>query len=202
KARKAAAAIFNLTERTPLIDSTEASPGKRLPIDNSAKPIKGHIEVESAHFSYPTRPGARVLKGVSFEAHPGQFIALVGPSGCGKSTIISLLERFYDVNKGSIRVDGVDVRDYHLPSLRTHMALVSQEPSLYDMTIGENIAMGARNDNEPVTQEQIETAAKQANLHNFVMTLPKGYETNVGSKGTQLSGGQKQRVAIARALIR
>jgi ATP-binding cassette subfamily B (MDR/TAP) protein 1 len=202
KARKAAGSIFNLIERVSLIDSTEDSPGKRLPIDNSSKPIKGHIKVESAHFSYPTRPGARVLKGVSFEAHPGQFIALVGPSGCGKSTIISLLERFYDLNKGSIKVDGVDVRDYHLPSLRTHMALVSQEPSLYDMTIAENIAMGTRNDTEPVNQQEIEAAAKKVNLHNFVMTLPKGYETNVGSRGTQLSGGQKQRVAIARALIR
>ncbi|KXN70088.1 multidrug resistance protein 1 [Conidiobolus coronatus NRRL 28638] len=202
KARKGATSLFGLIDRLPLIDSTPESQGKKLPTGDNDRPVSGKIEVERVQFYYPTRPGIKVLRGVNFTVQPGQFIALVGPSGCGKSTIISLIERFYDVTKGTIKIDGMDIRDYHLPSLRSHVALVGQEPSLYDMTIGENIASGVRSGHAKPTQEQIEKAAQQANLHDFVMSLPNGYNTSVGSKGTQLSGGQKQRVAIARALIR
>ena len=128
----------------------------------------------------------------------GQTLALVGPSGCGKSTVIQLLQRFYDPNDGQILIDGRDMRDYNLKWLREQMGIVSQEPNLFATTIAENIRYGR----EGVTREEIEAAAKAANAHDFIMSLPEKYETLVGSRGTQMSGGQKQRIAIARALVR
>jgi ATP-binding cassette subfamily B (MDR/TAP) protein 1 len=131
----------------------------------------------------------------------GTTIALVGPSGCGKSTTIGMLQRWYDPSSGSIRVDDHNVASYSLNNIRSHMALVGQEPVLFDMTIGENIRFGV-DDGVEVTQEDVENAAKASNIHKFITSLPKGYDTRVGDKGSQLSGGQKQRIAIARALIR
>ncbi|KAG1140623.1 hypothetical protein G6F36_015822 [Rhizopus arrhizus] len=130
----------------------------------------------------------------------GQTIALVGPSGCGKSTTIGMLQRWYDPVSGSVRLDEKDVKRYSLNNLRSHMALVGQEPVLFDMTIGENIRFGV--EDAEVTQEQVENVCKAAHIHQFIVSLPDGYDTRVGDKGSQLSGGQKQRMAIARALIR
>jgi ABC-type multidrug transport system fused ATPase/permease subunit len=124
--------------------------------------------------------------------------ALVGSSGSGKSTVISLLLRYYHANSGGIYMENVDIQQWNLDYLRDNISLVGQEPVLFDLTIGENIAYAK----EGATQDEIETAAKQANIHNFIDSLPDKYDTRVGEKGTQLSGGQKQRIAIARALIR
>ncbi|RAK57887.1 ABC transporter ATP-binding protein [Phenylobacterium deserti] len=139
-----------------------------------------------------------VLAGISFEAHRGETIALVGPSGGGKSTILNLIPRFYDPTEGAVRVDGFDVRDVTLPSLRAQIALVTQEPFLFDDTIAANIAY-ARPD---ATQAQIEQAASAAAAHDFISGLPNGYQTRVGEAGARLSGGQRQRIAIARAFLK
>jgi ATP-binding cassette subfamily B (MDR/TAP) protein 1 len=128
-------------------------------------------------------------------------IALVGPSGCGKSTTIGMLQRWYDPASGTVRVDENNTKNFSLHNLRSHMALVGQEPVLFDMTIGENIRFGV-DDPSKITQEDVEAATKAANIHKFIISLPLGYDTRVGDKGSQLSGGQKQRIAIARALIR
>jgi ATP-binding cassette, subfamily B (MDR/TAP), member 1 len=151
------------------------------------------------HFRYPTRPEQPVLRGLNLSVSPGQYIALVGPSGCGKSTTIALLERFYDPLTGGIFVDGKEISSLNVNSYRAHLALVSQEPTLYQGTIKENILLGAAHE---VTDDAIEAACRDANIYDFILSLPDGFQTVVGSKGTLLSGGQKQRVAIARALIR
>ncbi|CAF2853414.1 unnamed protein product [Rotaria sp. Silwood2] len=122
----------------------------------------------------------------------------VGASGCGKSTVIQLLERFYDVTSGQIFLDGIDIRQLNLHSVRSHFGLVSQEPILFDLTIRENIAYGLEN----VPMEDIINAARKANIHQLIEQLPQGYETKVGLKGNFLSGGEKQRIAIARVLVR
>jgi ATP-binding cassette subfamily B (MDR/TAP) protein 1 len=150
-------------------------------------------------FAYPTRPKQQILNGISAAFLPGKTVALVGHSGCGKSTVVGLLERWYDVTSGYVEIEGLDAKQWKLTSLRSHMALVGQEPVLFNLSIRENIAYGV---NETVDDEMIYNAAKLANAHNFVMDLPEKYETLVGEKGGQLSGGQKQRIAIARALIR
>ncbi|GBP59400.1 Multidrug resistance protein 1 [Eumeta japonica] len=160
----------------------------------------GEASLQTVQFSYPTRPTVEVLKGLDLEIPKGQTVALVGSSGCGKSTVIQLLERFYDPSAGLVALNSVPLPRLRIAELRRGLGLVQQEPVLFDRTIGENIAYGD-NSRTPAQDEIIE-AAKQANIHNFIMSLPTGYETNIGSKGTQLSGGQKQRVAIARALIR
>ncbi|CAF4558422.1 unnamed protein product, partial [Rotaria magnacalcarata] len=127
----------------------------------------------------------------------GQDVALIGQSGCGKSTIIQLLQRFYDVSHGQLRLDGVDIREININSLRSCFGLVSQEPILFNLTIAENIAYAKEN----IPMESIIEAATKANVHEFIKRLPQGYETIVGMKGNFLSGGEKQRIAIARALL-
>lgn len=194
KAKDSAAAIMKLLESTPKIDAWSTSGEK---IEN----VKGHIEFSNVYFRYPTRPNIPVLRGLRLDIKPGQFAALVGPSGCGKSTTVGLIERFYDVISGRILIDGIDISTLNVNNLREHISLVSQEPSLYDMTIKENILFG-RKPNQNPTQEDVERVCKEANIHDFIVGLPEGYDTPVGNKGTQLSGGQKQRIAIARALIR
>ncbi|XP_045464597.1 ATP-dependent translocase ABCB1 [Harmonia axyridis] len=161
---------------------------------------EGTIDYSQIYFSYPTRPAVPVLKGLDLTILQGKTVALVGSSGCGKSTLIQLLERFYDPNSGSVSVDREDLTEMKLTSLRSHLGIVSQEPNLFDRTIGENIAYG--DNTREVSQDEIIEAAKKANIHNFIVSLPLGYDTRLGEKGTQLSGGQKQRVAIARALIK
>lgn len=194
-ARGSATAIFALLDSSPVIDA-ESIEGEQ-PAE-----CHGHVRFENVFFRYPTRPGVPVLNGVSLEVRPGEHCALVGSSGCGKSTTVQLVERFYDPQMGRITVDGRDIRTLNLRYLRKHIALVSQEPTLYDGTIAFNLRLGALDNPDDVTEEQMREAAASANILQFVEGLPDGFNTEVGSKGTQLSGGQKQRIAIARALIR
>jgi ABC-type multidrug transport system fused ATPase/permease subunit len=160
------------------------------------RPMRGEVTFDGVSFAYP---GARrdALSDVTFTAHPGERVALLGPTGSGKSTIINLLPRFYDVTAGRILVDGQDIRNLTLESLRSQIGTVLQETFLFSTTVRENIAYGRRD----ATLEQIVAAAKAARAHDFIMAMPKGYDTVVGERGVNLSGGQKQRVAIARALL-
>ena len=138
------------------------------------------------------------MNNFSLNIEVGKTYALVGPSGCGKSTVIQLLQRFYDPDAGEVRVGGKNIQSLNIKWLRKHIGLVSQEPILFDTTIAENILYGK----EGATMEEVKKAAMDANAHDFISQLPKGYDTLVGEGGTQLSGGQKQRIAIARAIIR
>lgn len=157
---------------------------------------EGHVTYEGVNFSYDGEHD--VICGLDLDIHPGETIALVGPSGGGKSTTCSLLPRFYDVAAGSITIDGQDVRDVTQKSLREAIGLVQQDVYLFDGTIGENIAYGRPS----ATFEQVREAARLANIDDFVMSLPEGYETQVGERGARLSGGQKQRIAIARVFLK
>ncbi|KAF5337587.1 hypothetical protein D9611_014796 [Ephemerocybe angulata] len=167
--------IIKLLDSTPEIDA-ENEGGKIL--DDSK--VKGHIRLEGVHFRYPTRPAVRVLRDLSLEVKPGTYIALVGASGSGKSTVIQLIERFYDPLAGEVYLDGEKVTDINVQDYRKHIALPESE----------------------VTQDEIEAACRDANILEFIQSLPDGFDTEVGGKGSQLSGGQKQRIAIARALLR
>ena len=157
---------------------------------------EGHVTYEGVHFSYDGEHD--VICGLDLDIHPGETIALVGPSGGGKSTTCSLLPRFYDVASGSIVIDGQDVRDVTQKSLREAIGLVQQDVYLFDGTIGENIAYGRPS----ATFEEVREAACLANIDDFVMSLPEGYETQVGERGARLSGGQKQRISIARVFLK
>ncbi|NXM71059.1 MDR1 protein, partial [Serilophus lunatus] len=193
KAKLSAQKIFQLLGRKPLIDSYSEE-GEKL------SHFEGNIEFRNIHFVYPTRPEVQVLQGLNVKVNKGQTLALVGSSGCGKSTSIQLLERFYDPVEGQVLADGFDTRSLNLQWLRSRLGLVSQEPILFDCSIAENIQYG--DNGRVVSQEEIEEAAKAANIHAFIEKLPEKYNTRVGDKGAQLSGGQKQRIAIARALVR
>ncbi|KAL1517854.1 hypothetical protein ABEB36_001562 [Hypothenemus hampei] len=188
----AAAKMFALFRRQPFIQN----------IPNLKEPhlVNPDIQYSKLYFSYPTRPGITVLNGLDLSVLHGKTVALVGSSGCGKSTLIQLLMRFYDPSYGEVNIDGVDIRMLSLKGLRSQLGIVSQEPNLFDLTIAENISYGIHD--REVTMREIEGAAQAANIHNFIVSLPLGYETTLGSKGKQLSGGQKQRIAIARALLR
>ena len=157
--------------------------------------IKGDVRFENVSFAYQS--GVQILHDVTFYAKPGQKIALIGPTGSGKSTITNLILRFYDVRDGRVLVDGVDVRDWQLHSLRTHIGIVQQDPFLFSQSIAENIAYGSAE----AADEEIVAAAKAAHADKFIRDLNEGYNTRVGERGVTLSGGQKQRVAIARALL-
>ncbi|MBX3086211.1 MAG: ABC transporter ATP-binding protein [Anaerolineae bacterium] len=160
------------------------------------KQIQGHVEFKDVTFKY-FESGEPVLSHVSFEAVPGQTIALLGATGSGKTTIINLIPRFYDVSEGQVLIDSKDVRDVTIDSLRSQIGIVLQETNLFSGTIRDNIAFGRPD----ATDEEVFAAAKAAAAHDFIMTFPQGYDTPVGERGTTLSGGQKQRIAIARALI-
>uniref|UniRef100_A0A8D3B7B9 ATP-binding cassette, sub-family B (MDR/TAP), member 4 n=1 Tax=Scophthalmus maximus TaxID=52904 RepID=A0A8D3B7B9_SCOMX len=190
-ARGAAHKVYSIIDHNPSIDSFS---------EGGFKPdsIRGNVEFRNIHFSYPSRPEAKILNNMSLSVKSGQTIALVGSSGCGKSTTIQLLQRFYDPLEGSVCVDGHDIRSLNVRYLREMIGVVSQEPILFATTIAENIRYGRLD----VTQQQIEQAAKEANAYDFIMNLPNKFETQVGDRGTQMSGGQKQRIAIARALAR
>uniref|UniRef100_A0A8C0RDZ9 ATP binding cassette subfamily B member 1 n=1 Tax=Canis lupus familiaris TaxID=9615 RepID=A0A8C0RDZ9_CANLF len=193
KAKVSAAHVIMIIEKSPLIDSY--SPHGLKP-----NTLEGNVTFNEVVFNYPTRPDIPVLQGLSLEVKKGQTLALVGSSGCGKSTVVQLLERFYDPLAGSVLIDGKEIKHLNVQWLRAHLGIVSQEPILFDCSIAENIAYG--DNSRVVSHEEIMQAAKEANIHHFIETLPEKYNTRVGDKGTQLSGGQKQRIAIARALVR
>lgn len=196
KARQAAQNVSRIMDVQPEIDSTSLE-GKTL--DNLA----GDLEFRDVHFRYPTRRHVPVLRGVNMKIQRGQYVALVGSSGCGKSTSISLIEMFYRPLAGQVLADGMDISTLNVSNYRSHIGLVQQEPVLYQGTIRENILLGVSEaEVESIQDEEMYSAARKANIHAFIMSLPDGYETMCGSKGTLLSGGQKQRIAIARALIR
>ncbi|OLY83107.1 Multidrug resistance protein 1B, partial [Smittium mucronatum] len=196
-ARGAAANVFDVIDRVSPIDPIEMDNGVK--VDS----FIGEIEFDNVSFSYPSRNDTKALDGFTMKIKPGQKVALVGHSGCGKSTTIGLIQRFYDVDSGSVKIDGVDIHQYNVRSLRQNMGIVSQEPVLFDTSILKNIQYGAKDyEKSPPTFEQIVQACKEANIHDFIMSLPLKYDTVVGERGAQLSGGQKQRIAIARSLIR
>jgi ATP-binding cassette subfamily B protein len=158
--------------------------------------MRGQVDIRNLSFGY--QPGVPVLRGVDLTVRRGETIALIGPSGSGKTTLASLLQRLYPVTDGSISIDGVDLRAMTQRSLRAQIGVVYQDPHLFNDTVRANIAYGRPD----ATPEQIETAARAAQAHDFIMALPDGYDTVVRERGARLSGGQRQRIAIARALLK
>lgn len=181
-----------LREEGELAISETSSPAEKMPR------LHGAVDFCEVGFSYPSRPEVPVLRGFSLNVRSGEKIALVGASGAGKSTLISLLLRFYEPTSGEIRLDGQLASTLDLRTLRSNFSLVPQEVMLFGGTIRENILYGA----PQASDEQVEAAARQAACHEFIVSLPEGYETRVGDRGTQLSGGQRQRIAIARAILK
>ncbi|XP_059638896.1 ABC transporter B family member 15-like [Cornus florida] len=191
KGTSALNSISTILRRKSKMDSNEA---------NGINPekINGDIEFKEVDFFYPTRPKQVILTSLSLKIDAGKVVALVGQSGCGKSTIIRMIERFYDPSKGSVEIDGIDIKSYNLRSLRSHIAWVGQEPTLFSGTIHENIAYGKEN----ATETEIIEAATLANAHEFISSMKQGYETYCGERGVLLSGGQKQRIVLARAILK
>ena len=197
--------MFELLDQVPDINTMEGS--GIIPQDDTSHIAR--IEFDRVTFAYETRKDVPVLCDVSFICDRGQTVALVGPSGAGKSTVVSLIQRFYDPNVGSIRLGGNkdgNVQSYRLDELdpvwlKSKMALVAQEPVLFGCSIRQNIIYGVRENQQMCSIEQVESAARQANAHDFIMEFKDGYDTQVGERGVQLSGGQKQRIAIARAIL-
>jgi subfamily B ATP-binding cassette protein MsbA len=188
KALAAAQRVFEIIDTEPDIkDSPNAIP---LP------PVNGHVVFHEVTFEY--HPGEPVLSSLSFEAKPGQMVALVGPSGSGKTTIANLIPRFYDPLSGYIAIDGVKIKEATLNSLREQIGIVPQETLLFNGTVYENILYG----DLAASRDAITDAAKAANAHHFIMEMPNGYETFIGERGATLSGGQRQRIAIARAILK
>lgn len=184
-----AASVFELLD-----EKAERDEGTKV-----LQSVQGHIEYKHVNFSYESAPDVNVLNNIDFKVEAGKTVAIVGRSGSGKTTLVSLLPRFYDLQLGSIKIDGHDIREYTLLSLREHLAMVSQHTNLFNDTIANNIAYGQ---SSTVTREAIEIAARDAYVLEFAEQLPNGLDTMVGENGVLLSGGQKQRVAIARALLK
>jgi len=182
-----------LTRVRDILDSNPEI--KDLPNASPISNLKGDIDFDNVCFGYT--PDRRILKNVTFSIPAGKKLAILGTTGSGKSTIINLIPRFYEVNEGSIRIDQKDIKSYLLTDLRKNISIVSQETFLFNKTIADNIAYG-RSD---ASKDDIIEAAKIADLHDFIINLPKGYDSIVGERGTRLSGGQKQRLSIARALL-
>lgn len=185
-------AVFGILNRRPSIDG-DSKNSKKF---KSSKVVD--IEFKNVTFAYPSRPNATVLRDLSLNIKGGKMVALLGGSGSGKSTVLWMIQRFYDPIRGRILMRGIDLRELNLKWLRRQIALVDQEPALFAGSIGENIAFA----NPNASWDEIEAAAKEAYIHNFICSLPKGYETEVGENGVQLSGGQKQRMAIARFILK
>lgn len=182
--------IFGLLDtHTEVLDKPGAPP---------LEPLRRSVEFRDVGFAYDDAQGQFTLRHVSFEARANQVVAIVGLSGAGKTTLVNLIPRFYDVTEGAILIDDVDIRDVSLASLRSQIALVTQETVLFDDTIAANIAYGVPD----ASVERIEAAARAAHAHEFVTTLPDGYRTRIGERGQRLSGGQRQRLAIARAILK
>jgi len=188
RALAAAQRVFDVLDLKP--DITNSPTALALP------PIQGQVKFHNVSFEY--KPGEPVLADLSFTANPGQMIALVGPSGAGKTTIINLLPRFYDPTAGHISIDGHEITAVTIESLRKQIGIVPQETTLFNGTIYQNILYG----NLDATEEAVIAAAKAANAHNFITTMPQGYETQIGERGAMLSGGQRQRICIARAILK
>ena len=180
--------IFELLEEIPEIQDHENA--------TSLEEVDGHISVEGLRFAY--EDDRTILKNISFEVEAGQTIALVGPSGAGKTTLLNLIPRFYDAQQGSIKVDGKAIEELRVKSLREHISIVPQEVHLFGTSIKENIKYGKLD----ATDEEIESAARDANAHDFISEIPKSYDALIGEKGVKLSGGQRQRLAIARAILK
>ncbi|XP_051022358.1 bile salt export pump [Acomys russatus] len=193
KAKISAARFFQLLDRKPPINVYSGA-GEKW--DN----FQGKIDFIDCKFTYPSRPDTSVLNGLSVSVNPGQTLAFVGSSGCGKSTSIQLLERFYDPDQGKVMIDGRDSKKVNIQFLRSNIGIVSQEPVLFDCSIMDNIKYG--DNTKEISTERVIAAAKQAQLHDFIMALPEKYETTVGTQGSKLSRGEKQRIAIARAIVR
>ncbi|KAL5289501.1 pgp-2.2 family protein [Megaselia abdita] len=187
--------IMELFNRLPKMENCAHNPF------NSADKIEGDIKYDNIEFKYPTRQETPILQGFNLEIKKGQTVALVGPSGCGKSTCIQMLLRYYDPDFGSLNLSGTPTTMFPVDVLRSQLGLVSQEPVLFDRTISENIAYG-NNFRDTIPMSEIIDSAKKSNIHDFIKSLPLGYDTPLGNRGAQLSGGQKQRIAIARALVR
>jgi ABC-type multidrug transport system fused ATPase/permease subunit len=168
---------------------------KEKPDAHVLSDVTGHVRFENVSFGYDAV--SAVLRGIDIDAPPGQMVALLGPTGSGKSTVVNLMPRFYDVTGGKITVDGWDIRDVTLASLRRQIGIVQQDVFLFIDTIRENIRYGRVD----ATDDEVVEAAKVARIHDFIMTLPEGYDTWVGERGVTLSGGQKQRISIARTLL-
>ncbi|GMJ07389.1 multi-drug resistance 13, ATP-binding cassette B15 [Hibiscus trionum] len=196
KGSTAVASVFEILDRqSSIVPGSQGGDGTN---GTKLERISGKIELKKVDFAYPSRPDTLVLCQFSLEVKPGTSVGLVGKSGCGKSTVIGLIQRFYDVEMGSVRVDGIDIRGLDIQWYRRQMALVSQEPVLYSGTIRDNIVFGKLD----ASENEVVEAARAANAHEFISALKEGYETECGERGVQLSGGQKQRIAIARAIIR
>ena len=185
KARLAAFKLYQIIDRQPAIDSSSGD-GKKVTT------MEGRISIENLHFQYPAG-STKTFEDINLEIAAGETVALVGESGSGKSTIARLVSRFYDPQQGRLCIDGVDVRDLDVRSMRDHIGIVSQEHLLFDDTIAENIARGKAGP-EPATMEEIEAAARAANAYDFVQAFPDKFDTKVGARGGKLSGGQKQRI--------
>ncbi len=187
ESRASAERVFEILDAQSEVE--DAPDAEELP------PMKGEVAFEEVSFSYGY--GSEALSDISFRVDPGQIVALLGPTGSGKSTVINLLPRFYEATSGTIRVDGIPVSSVTLESLRRQIGIVLQETMLFGSSIRDNITFGRPD----ATQEEIETAARAAAAHDFIMAMPDGYDTEVGERGVTLSGGQRQRIAIARALL-
>ncbi|QND50886.1 ATP-binding cassette domain-containing protein [Phyllobacterium sp. 628] len=191
QASGAAERLMEIMAEKPAI----AAPAKPVALP---EPAIGSVTFNDVRFNYPSRPDAPALRGLDFDVKPGETVAIVGPSGAGKSTVFSLLLRYYDPVSGSIRVDGVDLRDADPFALRSRIAIVPQDTTIFAATARENIGFGRPG----ASNAEIEAAAKAALAHDFITALDHGYETQVGERGVMLSGGQRQRIAIARAILR
>lgn len=189
KATGASRRVFDLLDRDSTIEATEGEP---------VGEVRGDVTFDHVHFAYPTRPDSPVLRDFGLQVRHGEMVALVGASGAGKSTVAALLARFYDPQRGTIRIDGRDLRTLDPKALRRRIGMVSQEPVLFASSIADNIRYGAPGAND----EEVRQAAGAANALDFIQEFPEGFETLVGERGVRLSGGQKQRIAIARALLK
>jgi ATP-binding cassette subfamily B protein len=177
--------ILEMLNMETLLDENEGG---------TAKPIEGEVVFENVSFGYN---GSPILKNISFTAYPGETVAIVGQTGSGKTTLTRLINRIFDANNGRILIDGIDVRQWHLESLRSQISTIEQDIFLFSRSLAENIAFGYGE----ATQDEIEQAAHEAQAHDFIMSFNEGYRTEVGERGVMLSGGQRQRIAIARAFL-
>ena len=191
KAQGAANRMLYLSQQQPIINSSKHAP--------TLSPSDTLIEFRDVYFKYPKRLDVEVLCGLNLKIERGENICIVGPSGCGKSTIIQLLERFYDKTSGDLLIQGVPISDLDIETFRSTLGLVSQDTILYQGTIRENLNLGVSGEFD---DEILIAACQDANIHDFIISLPEGYETQCGTRGLTLSGGQRQRIAIARALLR